>query len=402
MDTITHGIVGSLLAKGFFSDRGGRVATFAATAGAMFPDVDVVREVFSSDPLAVVRYHRGITHSWFGLPFFAVILAWLTRWLARKRGIESPSVGFLAVVYGVAIASHILLDGMTSFGTMMWTPFSQTRVAWDFLFIVDFSFTGIALAPQIAAWVNRDPVHAARRAALAWTALTLAALGVWRLAAVAEYPFRLRVALAAGAIFAALFFIPALAGSRFQIRRAVWCRAGTCALVAYSCACGVAHGAAMRRVEQFAEQNHIAVDRLGALPLPPSLLNWGGVIRAPDGVYASRFDLRDRSAPQFSFTKDSPQTSFTARAVGLPEVRLYWKFARFPVVRTQTEGNLQVVEFFDQRFIQRRRREGEPQPFTYRVVFDAEGNVVEEGWQSSGLFVRRSQKMFQPRSGDPR
>ena len=79
MDTITHGIVGALIGKGFFSERNGRVATFAATVGAMFPDVDVVQEIFSTDPLAIVKYHRAITHSFVALPFFAALLAWLTR-----------------------------------------------------------------------------------------------------------------------------------------------------------------------------------------------------------------------------------------------------------------------------------------------------------------------------------
>ena len=46
-----------------------------------------------------------------------------------------------------------------------------------------------------------------------------------------------------------------------------------------------------------------------------------------------------------------------------------------------------------------------PQPFTYRVVFDDDGNVVEEGWQSSGVIMTRIQKMIprpRRRSGDPR
>lgn len=402
MDTITHGIVGSLLAKGYFSERHGRVATFAGTIGAMFPDVDVLHDAFSSDPLAIVRFHRGITHSWVGLPFFAAALAWLTRWIARKRGIESPSWGMLALIYGVAIASHILLDGMTSFGTRMWDPISQDRVAWDFLFIVDFSFMAIALAPQIVAWAYRDRAKAAGRAALSWVVLTLATFLVWELARAAGFPFRVRAGVAVSGIFAALFFLPATGERGFQVRRPAWCRAGTYALAAYICACAVAHQAAMRRVEHFAIQNHVDADRMGALPLPPSPLDWGGVIRAAGGVYASRFDLRDSGAPQFSFTADSPPTSFTARAVGLPEVRLYWKFARFPVIRTETDGDLHVVEFFDQRFITPRQREGEPQPFTYRVVFDAEGNVVEEGWQSSGLVMRRMQRKFPHRSGDPK
>ena len=117
MDPVTHGITGALLGKGYFSDRNGRVAIFAATLGAVFPDIDTVADAISRDPLAIVKYHRGITHSFVGLPFFAAILAWLTRWAARRLQIEAPSFGVLTLIYGVGIASHILLDGMTSFGT---------------------------------------------------------------------------------------------------------------------------------------------------------------------------------------------------------------------------------------------------------------------------------------------
>jgi inner membrane protein len=91
MDPVTHGIAGALLGKGFFSKRHERVAIFAATLGAVAPDVDVVREVFSNDPLSIIKYHRAITHSFVALPFFALLLALhtvgaiplLKRWSAR-------------------------------------------------------------------------------------------------------------------------------------------------------------------------------------------------------------------------------------------------------------------------------------------------------------------------------
>src|ERR1700735_361688 len=127
MDTITHGIAGALIGKGFFSRRAARVAIFSATVGAMFPDLDVVAEIFSRDPLAIVKYHRAITHSFIALPFFAAILAWLTiagaEFLKRKysgfHDLESPSWIMVTVLYGIAIASHILLAGLTSFGPRM-------------------------------------------------------------------------------------------------------------------------------------------------------------------------------------------------------------------------------------------------------------------------------------------
>src|ERR1700730_10564377 len=105
MDTITNGIVGALISKGYFSERHGPVATTAATLGAMFPDLDVMEEFISRDPLSIVKYHRGITHSFVAMPFFAVALAWLTRWIARRRGMEAPSQGVLTMIYIAAIAS---------------------------------------------------------------------------------------------------------------------------------------------------------------------------------------------------------------------------------------------------------------------------------------------------------
>ncbi|MGH9730042.1 MAG: metal-dependent hydrolase, partial [Candidatus Acidiferrales bacterium] len=161
MDPVTHGIAGALIGKGFFAKRTStnrsaistaRIAVFAATLGAVFPDVDVFADAFSHDPLAIARYHRGLTHSFVGLPIFAAGLAWLTRaavrWYAKRThrdDLHCPSFYALFVIYAAGIASHIILDGFTSFGTRMLNPFSKDRVAWDFLFIVDFVFTALIL-----------------------------------------------------------------------------------------------------------------------------------------------------------------------------------------------------------------------------------------------------------------
>ena len=164
MDPVTHGIAGALLGKGYFSERYGRVAVFAATLGAVFPDVDVTADIFSRDPLAIVKYHRAITHSFVALPVFAFLLAVLTRlavpWVKKRserfRNIESPPLAILTLIYGIGIASHIVLDGMTSFGTRMWYPLSSRRVAWDLLFIIDLTFMAILLLPQMLPWIYSD------------------------------------------------------------------------------------------------------------------------------------------------------------------------------------------------------------------------------------------------------
>jgi membrane-bound metal-dependent hydrolase YbcI (DUF457 family) len=408
MDTITHGIVGALIGKGLFSERHGRLATFAAAAGAMFPDIDVVEEIISRDPLAIIRYHRGITHSFVALPFFAAILAWLTRAgfgvLKKKfkglRDVESPSGGILFGIYAIAIASHIILDAMTSFGTRIWDPISQERVAWDLLFIIDVCFTSIALLPQVIAWIYSDRDKARPRAITMWMLFTIAAFVVWKIAAAVGFPFHLSIACVSSVILAALFFLPAIRSAGFRVTAARWCQMGALVMLAYLLACSLAHHQALLRVNSFASANNVPIDRIAALPLPPSLLAWGGVIRSSDGVYQSRFDLRDSSPPFFSFIPDSPPNMYVARAMQRPEVQLYWNFARFPVIRTYSEKGLHYVDFNENRFITRKRQG--PGPFSYRIVFDDAGDPLEEGWQADGMDVRRMIKIVPAHAGNAR
>ena len=388
MDPITHGITGALLGKGLFSEREGRVATFAATLGAVFPDVDVVAEWFSGDPLAIVRYHRGITHSFLALPFFAALLAWLTGVVTRRRGMEAPSWAVLTLIYGVGIASHIFLDGTTSFGTRMWTPISQTRVAWDLMFIIDFVLSSCVLLPQVLAWIysKADADLARSRAKGMWALFSVGALAVWATASAAGYPFHVWIVALVSAILAGLFFGPGVGGAGFRWKRSAWCQAGMGVTAFYIGLCWAAHHAALQKVSDFVKANHVEVVRMGALPVPPSLLDWGDVIRTNDGVYQARFDLRHAEHPAFYFLPDVPANAFVERARDLPEVKLYWGFARFPTIHYMKEGDDHIVDFSEHRFTNGNRRS--PQPFSYRVVLNGTGGVIEEGWLQNGMFMR--------------
>jgi membrane-bound metal-dependent hydrolase YbcI (DUF457 family) len=400
MDPVTHGIAGALLGKGFFSKREERVAIFAATLGAVFPDIDIVWEFVSRDPLGIVKYHRAITHSFVGLPVFAVLLALLTRALlpwARRRwprfqDWESPPLWLLSLIYGVGIASHILLDGMTSFGTRMWFPISSQRVAWDLLFIVDFGFTSIILVPQVIPWICRFPEKARGRALRMWVLFTVGALIFWLLARAAAYPFHLWIVALASAVFAALFFVPARGGFGPHMTRAHWAQIGAFAALVYLFACSVAHHKAILKAKAFADRNHIDIERIGALPIPPSWLDWGDAVRSPDALYESQFDLRQLGPPVFAFTPDSPPDPYIAAAFEMPNVRLYWNFARFPSIHSFADGNQHVVELGENRFQDNRRRG--PQPFTYEVIFDASGKLVEEGWLTNGMLQSRMRRLI--------
>lgn len=399
MDPITHGITGALLGKGLFSKRQAKVAIFAATLGAVFPDVDVTADLISRDQLAIVKYHRAITHSFVAMPFFAMLLAALTppvlKWLKRRyawlKDWESPPFWLLTLIYAVGISSHIILDGMTSFGTRMWYPISSVRVAWDMLFIVDFAFMAVILAPQVAAWIYSDAARSRRRAIRSWILLTAGAFLIWAIARPAGYGFHLWAAASASAIFAVLFFGPSLGGFGFRISRAAWCQAGLVLMVAYLVGAGYLHHAAYARVTKFAAQKDAAVERIGALPIPPSFLDWDDAIRSNNGVYELQFDLRNTQPLDFRFIPDSPPDRFIASAFKRPEVQLFWNFARFPSIVSFNARGKHVVEIGENRYSDGRRRG--PQPFTYELIYDPDGQLLAEGWLTNGVLQRDLQRV---------
>src|SRR4051794_6994059 len=151
MDTITHGIAGALIGKAVFGGEEmfagrpmnrARIATWSLMLGAIFPDSDVFRDMVSHNDLLILTWHRSYTHSLLCLPIFALLLAGLTRWIASWRKWDTPSFAMLTVIYAVGILSHISLDLVTSFGTMIWSPLRWSRPAWDIIFIIDFTLTG--------------------------------------------------------------------------------------------------------------------------------------------------------------------------------------------------------------------------------------------------------------------
>jgi membrane-bound metal-dependent hydrolase YbcI (DUF457 family) len=400
MDTITHGIAGALISKALFRGQDlitkgpvtrQRVVTWSLMLGAIFPDSDVFRDMFSRDPMLILTWHRSITHSLVCLPIWAMALATLTGWFVRSRKWEAPSFAALAGIYAVGILSHILLDLVTSFGTMIWSPLGWSRPAWDLIFILDLTFTAIVLLPQLVTWVNANADRAKRRMlAMCVIFLPLPFLVSILLQNVGA-PISRSMILLATAFLAALFVLPTLGNWGSRIPYAAWNRAGFFAACAYTIAAFYAHQAARERVQQFAAFEHLDVNALAALPLPPSLWRWDGLIRVPTGVYELRVDVSAKSAIpapgesasaqdpiEYKFYPDARGNSYIQEAKQLPEVQKVLWFARFPVIRFHKEGPEAVVEIYDVRFPQVRRNR--PASFTYRVRFDGSGKVLSEGW----------------------
>ena len=401
MDTITHGIAGALLGKALFggddllvpkaAERGprmtaSRIVTAAATLGAVFPDSDIVRDVLSRNDLLILTWHRSVTHSFLCLPAFAFGFAWVTQWLARKFKWECPSFAQLALVYAVGLGSHIFLDLLNSFGTMVWSPLEWTRPAWDLIFIIDFTLTALLLLPQSLARLYEQGEKLAQRALRLWLLYSVAAIVVAGLLQIAGYPLSVASVIGVIAALAAFIFLPILRDWGSRLSRAEWCRAGLAAAVLYIAAAGIAHHAALNRVKQFALLERLEVESLAAMPLPPSLWHWDGLIRTSRGVYELRMDLAQRAtagpspegAIEYGYYPDALDNPFIEEARQLPQVKTVLWFARFPVMRFRRDADASIVEIVDLRFLT--ARSGQRPAFTYRVRFDGSGRVLSLGW----------------------
>lgn len=113
-------------------------------AGA-FPDVDFIG--FLVDPLRFLAYwHQGPTHSLVLLPFWAVLLG--AGYCGMKR--RWPAFGEAIAVSSLGLASHIVLDVITVYGTQVLYPLSDRRVSLGTTFVIDPLFTAL-IAVSLAA-----------------------------------------------------------------------------------------------------------------------------------------------------------------------------------------------------------------------------------------------------------
>ena len=132
MDPISQGTVGAAFAQSAADKKNiAKISVVGFLAG-LAPDLDVLIRS-STDPVLFLEYHRQFTHSLFFIPFGALIVAALIFPLVRKY--LSFKTIYVASFFGYA--THGLLDACTSYGTVLFWPFSNERITWNNISIVD-------------------------------------------------------------------------------------------------------------------------------------------------------------------------------------------------------------------------------------------------------------------------
>ena len=342
MDSITHTLTGAVIAKAVNDEKVGNWGTIAGLAAGIFPDSDFVLGLFNRQ--FYLQYHRDFTHSLILIPFYALFFSWVLVRLSKR-----PYFWSFYKISLLALVSHVFLDLLTSYGTMIFSPFVETRYTWDLVFIVDLIFSGIVLIPWLASllWKKKAPLI---------------------------------------------------------------CRGSLVVLLLYVLFCGVQHHQAMELAQTFGRGLNERTVEVAALPQPLSPFRWTNYVETQDRVYQGFVDLRRKgpssghvgsieperqavfflgrwrvfrdlyqspSEVEYSVWQKQDGSPWVEKALATEGAKFYYWFARFPIAKVVNSNNgVHRVEFTDIRFHVPRF----PIPFVYYIEFDETGQVRSEGF----------------------
>lgn len=134
----------------------------------MIADLDALIRS-DADPLLLLDFHRHFSHALIFIPIGGLIAA-LLLWPFLRRRLPFPRL-LLFSTLGYATAG--LLDACTSYGTHLLWPFSDARIAWNVVSIVDPLYTVPILIMLVIAARRARPqwARAAFAFGLVWMAL---------------------------------------------------------------------------------------------------------------------------------------------------------------------------------------------------------------------------------------
>jgi len=137
MDSITQAALGAAIGEVVLGKKIGRKAAVLGAIGGTFPDLDVILYLFY-DKLEMLSIHRGFSHSILFSLFGAFLLAYI---LQRIKWTKNVTYFRLWIFVWLALFTHILLDTFTAYGTQLFLPFSNKRVGFDSVNVIDPVYT---------------------------------------------------------------------------------------------------------------------------------------------------------------------------------------------------------------------------------------------------------------------
>ena len=137
MDSLTQAVLGAAIGEAVLGKKIGNKAAILGAAVATIPDLDVALFLFY-DKFEMLSIHRGFSHSILFSFLGAFLLAYIFQ---RIKWTKEISFTRLWIFSWLALFTHMLLDTFTAYGTQLFLPFSDKRIGFDSVNVVDPVYT---------------------------------------------------------------------------------------------------------------------------------------------------------------------------------------------------------------------------------------------------------------------
>ena len=172
MDSITQIVLGAACGEIALGKKIGNKAILFGAIGGTIPDLDVlIGSLYYSNEIDSLAFHRGFMHS----IVFAILGAFIFGFISSKiydygqKRKGTTNLKDWICLFFLSIFTHPILDSFTPYGTQLFLPFSDYRVAFNNIAVADPLYTlPFLLCMIIAMFFNRK--NPTRRR---WTKLCL-------------------------------------------------------------------------------------------------------------------------------------------------------------------------------------------------------------------------------------
>lgn len=137
MDSITQATLGAAVGEAVLGKKLGNRAILWGLLFGTLPDLDIIFSPFL-DTARRLEFHRGASHSLLIMVIASFLLAKPLARLWKRQKVSPTRAGvFIFLVW----STHVLIDCFTVYGTSVFWPFSEYRVAFNHMFIIDPLYT---------------------------------------------------------------------------------------------------------------------------------------------------------------------------------------------------------------------------------------------------------------------
>lgn len=170
LDSITHTLFGLTLYgavdKRNLNKNHKKAYFITALGGSLIPDIDVISHIWDTEG-QYLMWHRGITHSIFLTPLWAVMFFLISVFIFKVKDKKLFLLGWLAVFI------HVTSDLFNAWGTGYLEPFSNIRITFGTIPIVDLVLWTIMAGTFILSRINKTKSSYYFKMAWAFMALHL-------------------------------------------------------------------------------------------------------------------------------------------------------------------------------------------------------------------------------------